>query len=116
MANVAVELSLTIFGDLTDTRILSIGAGEIGEKTTKAFQSRGARQVTVASRNLERAMGLATTLGASALPYEQIESHLCDFDIVSCATAAPGALLSAAIIKAAMRRRPAFPHRSRSSP
>ncbi|WP_221030047.1 glutamyl-tRNA reductase [Actomonas aquatica] len=108
-ANVAVELARTIFGELDDARVLAIGAGEIGEQTTKAFQSRGARHVTVASRTLERAMELATRLGAAALPYEQIEANLADFDIVCCATAAPGAILTAATIQAAMRRRRAEP-------
>ena len=108
-ANVAVELALTIFGELSDARVLAIGAGEIGEKTTKAFQSRGAKQITVASRSLQRAMDLATRLGASALPYEQIEPNLGNFDIICCATAAPGAILSTAAIRAAMRRRRAEP-------
>ncbi len=108
-ANVAVELARTIFGELHDARVLSIGAGEIGEQTTKAFQSRGARHVTVASRTLERAMALATRLGAAALPYEQIEANLADFDIVCCATAAPGAILATSAIRAAMRQRRAQP-------
>ena len=108
-ANVAVELALTIFGDLNDARVLAIGAGEIGEKTTKAFQSRGAKHVTVASRTLAHAMDLATRLGASALPYEQIETSLSNYDIICCATAAPGPILTTSAIRAAMRRRPAEP-------
>ncbi len=108
-ANVAVDLARTIFGELNDARVLAIGAGEIGEQTTKAFQSRGARHVTVASRTLERAMNLATRLGAAALPFEQIEANLADFDIVCCATAAPGAILTADVVRAAMRQRRAAP-------
>ncbi len=42
VANVAVALALNIFGNLDAARILLLGAGEIGEKTAKAFQSRGA--------------------------------------------------------------------------
>lgn len=109
IANVAVDLALTIFGSLKDTRILLLGAGEIGEKTAKAFQSRGAAGLTVASRRLERAMELARTLGAAALPFEHCEAHLAEFDIVVCATAAPEIVVSLVAVKAAVQKRPARP-------
>src|SRR6185295_8673741 len=35
IANVAVDLALTIFGSLGTVRILLLGAGEVGEKTAK---------------------------------------------------------------------------------
>ena len=109
VANVAVDLALNIFGDLGATRILLLGAGEIGEKTARAFQSRGASALTVASRRLERAMELATTLGASAMPFDQCESRLGEFDVVVCATSAPGVVVPLAAVKSAMHRRPARP-------
>lgn len=109
VANVAVELAGTIFGGLSDARILLLGAGEIGEKTARAFQSRGAASLTVASRRLERAMELATALGASALPFEQREVRLAEFDIVVCATSAPELILTDVAVRGAMARRPARP-------
>lgn len=109
IANVAVDLAHTIFGDLASTRILLLGAGDIGEKTAKAFQSRGAGTLTVASRRLERAMELATALNASAMPFEQRESRLAEFDVVVCATSAPGLVVTRDAAKAAMQRRPAQP-------
>jgi glutamyl-tRNA reductase len=109
VANVAVDLALTIFGSLKTVRILLLGAGEIGEKTARAFQSRGAASLTVASRRFERAMELATTLGASAMPFEQHEARLAEFDVVVCATAAPGHTVSVPAARAAMRKRRAQP-------
>jgi len=109
VANVAVELALTIFGGLKSTRILLLGAGDIGEKTAKAFQSRGAAALTVASRRFERAMELATALGASAMPFEQREARLSEFDVVVCATSAPDLVISAAAARAAVAKRPARP-------
>ncbi len=109
VANVAVELALNIFGDLSSTRILLLGAGEIGEKTAKAFQSRGAGSLSVASRTLERAMELAESLGAFALPFWLMPVKLDEFDIVVCATAAPDTVVSLASAQAAMRKRPARP-------
>ena len=109
VANVAVDLALNIFGSLATTRILLLGAGEIGEKTARAFQSRGAASLTVASRRLERAMDLATALGASAMPFEQREARLAEFDVVVCATSAPDLVVTYPAIKAALHKRPAQP-------
>jgi glutamyl-tRNA reductase len=109
VANVAVDLALDIFGHLGQTRILLLGAGDIGEKTAKAFQSRGAASLTVASRHLERAMELATQFGASALPFELREARLGEFDVVVGSTAAPDTVISAAAVALAIRRRPARP-------
>lgn len=109
VANVAVDLALSIFGGLAETRILLLGAGEIGEKTARAFQSRGAAVLTVASRKMERAMELASALGASALPFDHRDAHLAEFDVVVCATSAPDPVVSLAAAKAAMHKRPARP-------
>jgi glutamyl-tRNA reductase len=109
VANVAVDLALNIFGELGAARILLLGAGEIGEKTARAFQSRGAAALTVASRRFERAMDLATGLGASAMPFDQREARLAEFDVVVCATSAPDLVVTFAAAKAAMHRRPARP-------
>lgn len=109
VANVAVDLALNIFGQLGAARLCLMGAGEIGEKTARAFQSRGTGSITVANRGFERALELATALGASAMPYEQREARLGEFDIVVCATSAPDIIVSRAATAAAMSKRPAQP-------
>jgi len=109
VANVAVDLAQKIFGKLDTTRILLLGAGDIGEKTAKAFQSRGASTLTVASRTLERAMALATALNATALPFEHIAARLADYDIAVCSTAAPTAIITRDTAAAAMKKRPNRP-------
>ncbi len=109
VANVAVELALSVFGDLRSARILLLGAGDIGEKTAKAFQSRGAAALTVANRTPERALALAQALDATALPFEHFPRHLADYDIVVGSTAAPEAVVHAAPVAAALARRRARP-------
>lgn len=109
VANVAVDLATKIFGELASANILLLGAGEIGDKTAKAFQSRGAKSLTVASRRLERAQELASTLGAAALPFEQWPAHLASFDIVVCSTAATQTVVTKDSIRAALKKRPARP-------
>jgi glutamyl-tRNA reductase len=109
VANVAVDLALNIFGNLGSTRILLIGAGEIGEKTARAFRSRGAASLTVCSRRLERADALAQELGGATLPFDDRERRLADFDVIVSSTSAAGSILSAAGVTAAMRSRPDRP-------
>lgn len=109
VANVAVDLALKIFGDLSSTRILLLGAGDIGEKTAKAFQSRGASSLTVASRTLGRAMDLATSLDATALPWERVSSHLGEYSVVVGSTAAPDVVVTLADAAAAIKKRPSEP-------
>ena len=109
IANVAVDLATNVFGQVADTKVLLLGAGEIAEKSARAFQSRGARHVCVASRRLERAEALAQSLNAAAAPFEDREAQLADADIVVCSTSSPTVVLSLAATRAAMRLRPARP-------
>jgi glutamyl-tRNA reductase len=57
VGSVAVDLAKQIFGDLNGCKIL--GAAETSERTAKAFLSRGAEQVFVSKRSLERARALS---------------------------------------------------------
>lgn len=109
VASVAVEIALGVYGRLDGARVLLLGAGDIGEKVAHAFARRGASAITVVSRRPERAATLARTFSAATIPFEDRESHLMDFDVVACATASPAAILSAAAVSAAMKRRPARP-------
>ena len=95
VANVAVELAATIFGDLSEVRVLLLGAGDIGEKTAKAFRSRGAGALTVSNRTPERAFTLAQQLDATALPFEHFARHLGDYHIIVGSTAAPDVIVRA---------------------
>ena len=109
VANVAVELAITIFGSLDSARILLLGTGDIGEKTAKAFRSRGAASLSVSGRNAERTSQLAAELSATPLSFDDRLHRLSEFDVVVCATAAPTTVIDRDPVEVAMRRRPARP-------
>jgi glutamyl-tRNA reductase len=109
VSNVAVDLASNIFGSLSDARVLVLGTGEIGGATARAFASRGAAGLAVAGRRGEKASEIATALGAGAVPFDERNSLLEDYDVVVCSTAAPTAILTRSAIAAAMRKRPARP-------
>jgi glutamyl-tRNA reductase len=109
IATVAVDLAGRIFGELGTSRVLVVGAGDIGLKTAQAFQSRGAASITVASRTLPNAEAAAAQAGGWAASLAELPELLAAADIVASSTAAPGFVLTAGLVAAAMRHRPARP-------
>lgn len=109
VASVAVDLAGRIFGELATTRVLVIGAGDIGLKTVQAFQSRGATSITVASRTLAKAEDAAAAAGGWAASLAELPELVAAADIVTSSTAAPGFMLNAELVAAAMTRRRARP-------
>lgn len=109
VASVAVDLALKIFGDLQRCHVLVLGAGDIGEKTARAFKSRGAARMTVASRQLQHAEELARGFAAAAIPLAEATGGLSEFDIAVCSTAAPEPVVTHVLAAAAMRHRAARP-------
>ena len=109
VASVAVDLAGKIFGDLSPVNILVVGAGDIGLKTVQAFQSRGARSITVASRTLSKAEETAAAAGGWAASMAELPEVLAAADIVASSTAAPGLVLTQELVAAAMKRRAARP-------
>ncbi len=105
VANVAVDLAGKIFGDLAPVNVLVVGAGDIGLKTVQAFQSRGAKAITVASRTLSKAEEAAASAGGWAASLSDLPDILATADIVACSTAAPGFVLTHEMVTAAMQRR-----------
>ena len=111
VGSVAVDLAEQIFGDLEGRKIMIIGAGEISEKTAKAFQSRGAVQIFVSNRSFERAQALATVTGGRAVRFVDWEPEFRDLDILVSSTAAPHVIITLDKLSAfwrGRRHRPLF--------
>jgi glutamyl-tRNA reductase len=109
VASVAVDLAGKIYGDLSPVKVLVVGAGDIGLKTVQAFQSRGARAITVASRTLSKAEEAAAATGGWAASLAELPEILAAADIVASSTSAPGFVLTLDLVAAAMKRRAARP-------
>lgn len=109
VGTVAVELAQHVFGDLTDCRVLIVGAGEIAEKTLIALQSRGARHITVTNRTYAKACEAAQLFRGQALPMENLDLALQEADIVIGSTASPDPLLTYRTLAPVMSQRPMQP-------
>jgi glutamyl-tRNA reductase len=95
VGSVAVDLAMQIFGSLQGCKVMLLGAGETGERTARAFQSRGARQIFVSTRAFERAETLAGMVGGRAVRFDQWEQEFVDVDILVSSTSAPHTLIQA---------------------
>ena len=88
VASVAVELAGKIFDTLGERSVMVIGAGDTSEKTARALLSRGAKNLLVSNRSLDRAEGLAHDLGGRAVPFDEWEAEFADVDIIISSTSA----------------------------
>jgi glutamyl-tRNA reductase len=87
--SVAVELARRTLGDLSEKRVLVVGAGETAELVAKALVARGVATVFVANRHYDRAIGLAQRFGGDAVRFEELPEQLAAADIVVSATNSP---------------------------
>ena len=87
--SVAVELARRDLGDLSERRVLIVGAGETAELLAKALVARCVRTVFVANRHYDRAIGLAERFGGGAVRFEALPEQLAETDIVVTATNSP---------------------------
>jgi glutamyl-tRNA reductase len=101
----AIALAKKIFGKLSGLGVLILGAGEMAKLTGIHLKAQQVRQMTIASRTLTAAEGLAARLGANAVGWTDLEDALVGADIVVTATGATEPVLTSARIGEVMRQR-----------
>ncbi len=102
----ACDLASNIFGSLSATRVLVVGAGETGELVARNMKKRGVENMTVTNRTRERAESLAAKLECNAIPFGDLYQGLLDTDIVVSCTASPHYVLRADTVARVMAERP----------
>ncbi len=94
VGSVAVDLAQRIFGKLGDCKVLVLGAGETSERTARALVSRGARDLRVSNRSMDRACELAQAVGGRTAPFEEWPTQCREIDILITSTASETPLLT----------------------
>jgi len=102
---VAVELARKIFGDLSQRRILVLGAGEMSELALGCLQDAGARTVRVCNRTHHKAVDLADRHNWEVILWDDFPAALPEADIVISSTGAPHPVVRSAMVREAMARR-----------
>ena len=90
VSSAAAALAEQVFGSLEGRSILLLGAGKVSEQAARNLRSRGAEIALVADSKTER---------------DRIDEELAGVDVVIASTNAPGLVLEAGTVAAALRRR-----------
>ena len=109
ISSVAITLAQKVAGDLTQQRILLIGAGEMGQLALSALRKRGLTNIAVANRSRERAERMVGDWGGQAYSLEELPAALADADVVISATGAPHTVLDVELVEAALAARTSRP-------
>ena len=105
VAFAAVSLAKQIFGDLKQTTVLLVGAGETIELTTQHLHAQGVKKIIIANRSIERAQKLAEEFDGEAISLQHIGSHLYRCDIVIASTASPLPIIGKGTVERALKQR-----------
>jgi glutamyl-tRNA reductase len=106
---VAAELARRVHGDLARSAVLVVGAGQVGTDVARALTLRGAQDVSLCSRRIEKGRAVAHSIGAKALDYEDWKAMLPHCDVAVFCTSSPCAILGSKEVSALMDRRRARP-------
>jgi len=105
MAAASIKLAQRIFGDLSSTRVLFIGAGEMIQLCATHFAAQHPRQIVVANRTLDRGELLAKDFGGKAITLSELPLRMHEFDIVVSCTASTLPIIGLGMIERAIRQR-----------
>lgn len=105
----AVRLSERIFGDLKNSDVLFIGAGEMIELCAAHFAGANPRSITVANRTPERGQLVASRFGGKTMKLAEMPEHLHKFDVVVSCTASTLPILGLGMVQKLSRKRRSKP-------
>jgi glutamyl-tRNA reductase len=105
ISSAAVQKCLRLFENLSDKKVLLIGAGETGSLVLQNFNKNGNPKITVTNRTWEKAEKLAARHKCTMLPFDQVDNHLYLYDIVIVATGSPLPLITLEMIQTSLTRR-----------
>jgi glutamyl-tRNA reductase len=105
VSSVAVELARRVFGDLVGKTVLVVGAGKMSALAARHLHAAGAAGILVTNRSPERAAELAGEVDGTAHPWNDLERLFTQADVVLSSTGAGEPILTAKLVKAAMKAR-----------
>lgn len=111
MAAAAVKLAQRIFGDLSEQKVLLIGAGEMIALCANHFAAQKPKSITVANRSIERGKDLAEKTNGQAILLNDLPERFAEFDIVITSTASQLPIVGLGMVERAIkarRHRPIF--------
>ena len=107
--SVAVDLALSVLGELEKRHVVILGAGETSELTARALAEQGAGTMFVANRHADRALSLAQRFGGSVVGLDKLPDQLLLADIVLSSTSSPHPIVGREELEVVMAEREGRP-------
>ncbi len=105
MAAAAVRLAGQLFEDLSDIKVLFVGAGEMIELCATHFAAKNPKAIAIANRTLERGEKLATRFGGEVMRLSDLPDRLHEFDAVVSCTASSLPIIGLGAVERALKKR-----------
>jgi len=105
MAAAAVRLASQLFEDLSDIKVLFVGAGEMIELCATHFAAKTPKAIAIANRTLERGEKLATRFGGEVMRLADLPERLHEFDAVISCTASSLPIIGLGAVERALKKR-----------
>jgi glutamyl-tRNA reductase len=86
IGSAAIDLAKKVLMDLSDKKVLIIGAGDMGKLISKSLSELKVKEIVVANRTFETGESLAKELMGRAVRFKDIGAELKDADLVITAT------------------------------
>lgn len=109
VSSIAAQQARALIPDISTARILVVGAGEAGQLAAQALVAAGARDVVVTNRTYDRAESVASALGGTAVPIEELGAALVSAQVVIGAAGAAHPLVDAALVERSLMTRDGVP-------
>ena len=105
MAAATVHLAERIFENVSEQKVLFIGAGEMVELCAAHFAAQQPRRLSVANRTLARGESLAARFSGDAMRLDEIGERLAEYDVIVSCTASPLPIIGLGMAERALKAR-----------
>lgn len=105
VASEAVELAEHIFGDISLSSVVVVGAGDMAAIAARRLKDRGVKSLHIINRTHSAACRLADDLGGTARHYESLQEELAINDIVITSTGSSSPIITRDMVASAMKVR-----------
>jgi len=105
VAYAAVDVAQRVFGNLSNHRILLVGAGETIRLASRYLADGGAVQWRISNRTRENAQSLADTLSGEVVAFPPAPEDVAWADVVVTATSSPQPVITSAAVGKALESR-----------
>lgn len=105
IASTIISLAKKIFGDISQNKIMFVGAGEMTELIAKYLNKYQPKKIAIANRSILKGKNLAKKINGEACLLSEVNDQIHDYDIVISSTGSQLPIIGLGMIERAIRIR-----------